>query len=66
MKGLLITIRSTGRMTVPNLSICLNGFRVTRPSFFAVSSPKKFATYPWAASCIEIEINTGIIQVEEI
>src|SRR4030095_9490236 len=30
--------------------MCFSGFRVTRPSSFAVESPKCSATYPWAAS----------------
>ena len=45
-KGLLIKINNKGRIIVPRTSICLNGFKVTRPSFFAVSSPKRFAGYP--------------------
>ena len=30
--GICRTIRITGRMTVPNGSMCLSGFSVTRPS----------------------------------
>lgn len=51
------TKRIIGRMIVPNISICFNGFKVRRPAFFAVGSPKRKATDPWAISCKTIEKN---------
>jgi hypothetical protein len=41
---------------VPMRSACLNGFKVSRPRFFAVSSPNFEAESAWANSCTLNEI----------
>ncbi len=38
--GAWLRRRIPGRITVPKGSMCLSGFKETRPSFQAVSSPK--------------------------
>lgn len=43
-------INRVGKMMDPNGSTCGSGFRVRRPRFLAVGSPKAFATYPWETS----------------
>src|SRR6056300_1671475 len=53
-----------GNNTVPNGSICLSGFIVTRPSRMAVSSPRRQAIQAWAASCSVIANRTGTTQIE--
>ena len=50
-------------MTVPNGSICFSGLNVTRPSRHAVSSPRRRATNPCAASWNVTAKMTGRIQV---
>src|SRR5262249_49344247 len=42
--------RTPGSKIVPVGSMCFKGLRLTRPSLHAVSSPRKRATKPWAAS----------------
>ncbi len=39
-----------GNIIVPQMSIWAMGFKVSLPALFAVSSPLKYATYPWAVS----------------
>lgn len=46
---------SRGNITEPNISRCLSGFKVSRPRFLAVGSPKEYATAPWLTSCITTE-----------
>lgn len=52
----------SGRKTEPNISRCFIGFRVSRPRFLAVGSPKEFATAPWLTSWITTEYNKATIQ----
>ena len=44
---------SSGKTTVPIRSMCLKGFRVSRPSSRAVGSPNRSAVQACAASCTE-------------
>ena len=46
-----------GRSIVRNGSICLIGFKLNRPSSFAVSSPSMYAVSPCTTSCRVIEKN---------
>ena len=50
---------------VPNILMCGIGFSVSRPSFFAVESPRKYAIYPWPTSCKTTE-NTKTITKETL
>jgi len=51
-----------GRITEPNMSRCFIGFKVSRPKFLAVGSPKEWATAPWLTSCITTEYRSAAIQ----
>lgn len=44
--------RTSGRIIVPNRSICAIGFNVNLPENFAVVSPSLYAVQPCANSCI--------------
>ena len=47
-----------GKMIVMNGSICAIGFKVRRPSFFAVESPSQYAITPCISSCRTMLANT--------
>ena len=46
---------ASGMITLPIRSICLKGFNVNLPRFFAVLSPRLFAKNAWEYSWTEIE-----------
>ena len=41
-----VSNKMAGKKIEPKKSICFRGFKVKRPSYFAVGSPKTKATYP--------------------
>ena len=50
----------TGKMIVPNRSMCRMGFNVTRPSMRAVGSPQRDAIHACADSCTLIANRNAI------
>src|SRR5262249_6261543 len=55
-----------GIRIVPTGSMCLSGFMVTRPKRYAVSSPRRWATKPCAASCRVIARTTGSTHTDAV
>ena len=52
---------TSGRMIVPNRSICRIGFSDTRPNMRAVGSPQREAVQAWADSCTLMANRKAII-----
>ncbi len=55
--GLPMKNKKTGNKIEPNKSKCGIGFKVRRPAYFAVGSPRELATYPCANSWMMTENN---------
>jgi hypothetical protein len=49
----------SGTIILPYISMWGRGFNVRRPRDFAVGSPKKYATRPWAYSWRTTAANNG-------
>ena len=56
LKSAVEKYKSIGRMTDPKGSRCFRGFKVNLPLSLAVSSPKRYAMYPWENSWITTDI----------
>lgn len=55
-------MRSAGSKTVPTRSMCFMGFRVTRPAYLAVGSPKRSAAMACADSWTTIATMKPMIE----
>ena len=55
------TIRISGMRMVPKGSMCTSGFSETRPSIFAVGSPRRLAIQACADSCTQMANSSTMI-----